>query len=75
MLRARQARREDFVGTWLPEPIVRIEDSDDPEQQTLLADSVGLALLVRSPGAVVDRIFRSVLSTLTTVGADDAHAS
>jgi RNA polymerase sigma-70 factor (ECF subfamily) len=46
MLRARQARREDYVGTWLPEPIVNIEDGDDPEQQTLLADSVGLALLV-----------------------------
>ncbi|KLL09703.1 MULTISPECIES: RNA polymerase sigma factor SigJ [Protofrankia] len=46
MLRARQARREDSVGTWLPEPIVNVDDSDDPEQQTLLADSVGLALLV-----------------------------
>ncbi|ABD09559.1 RNA polymerase subunit sigma-70 [Frankia sp. CcI156] len=46
MLRARQARREDFVGTWLPEPIVSAEDGDGPEQQTVLADSVGLALLV-----------------------------
>jgi RNA polymerase sigma factor (sigma-70 family) len=46
MLRTRQARREDYVGTWLPEPILGGEPSDDPEQQTLLADSVGLALLV-----------------------------
>ncbi|ORT92436.1 RNA polymerase subunit sigma-70, partial [Frankia casuarinae] len=46
MLRARQARREDFVGTWLPEPIVSAEDGDGPEQQTVLADSVGLELLV-----------------------------
>ncbi|WP_430827811.1 RNA polymerase sigma factor SigJ, partial [Candidatus Protofrankia californiensis] len=46
MLRARRARREDYIGTWLPEPIVNVEDSDGPEQQTLLADSVGLALLV-----------------------------
>src|SRR5690349_18630867 len=45
MLRARRSRREDLVGTWLPEPIVSIEDSD-PEQESLLADSVGLALLV-----------------------------
>src|SRR5919204_7047773 len=46
MLRARQARREDYVGSWLPEPIVTIDDSPNPEQEALIADSVGLALLV-----------------------------
>jgi RNA polymerase sigma factor (sigma-70 family) len=46
MLRARQARREDHVGIWLPEPDVTFDDPDSPEQQSLLADSVGLALLV-----------------------------
>src|SRR6478752_3807787 len=46
MLRARQARREDYAGSWLPEPIVSIEPDGDPEQEALLADSVGLALLV-----------------------------
>jgi RNA polymerase sigma-70 factor, ECF subfamily len=46
MLRARQARREDYTGSWLPEPIVSIEPDGDPEQEALLADSVGLALLV-----------------------------
>jgi RNA polymerase sigma factor (sigma-70 family) len=46
MLRARQARREDYVGTRLPEPIVSLDNPDDPEPATLLADSVGLALLV-----------------------------
>ena len=46
MLRARRARREDYVGTWLPEPIVSMDADDSPEQQSLLADSVGLALLV-----------------------------
>ena len=46
MLRARQARREDSVGTWLPEPVVNPQGLDDPEHQTLLADSVGMALLV-----------------------------
>jgi RNA polymerase sigma-70 factor (ECF subfamily) len=44
-LRARRARREDFVGSELPEPIVTLP-SNGPEDETLLADSVGLALLV-----------------------------
>jgi RNA polymerase sigma-70 factor (ECF subfamily) len=46
MLRARRARREDYVGAWLPEPIVSVDTAVDPEQEALLADSVGLALLV-----------------------------
>lgn len=45
MLRARKSRREDPVG-WLPEPVVSPNDGVDPEQASLLADSVGLALLV-----------------------------
>jgi len=44
MLRSRRARREDYVGTWLPEPIVSIETG--PEEEATLADSVGIALLV-----------------------------
>ena len=46
ILRARSAQREDYVGSWLPEPVVTIDDSLTPEQETLIADSVGLALLV-----------------------------
>jgi len=47
MLRARQARPETAGGTWLPEPVVAADGADiDPEQAVLLADSVGLALLV-----------------------------
>src|SRR2546421_6156660 len=46
MLRARRTRREDYLGSWLPEPVVSVEGSDDPEHEALLADSVGLALLV-----------------------------
>jgi RNA polymerase sigma factor (sigma-70 family) len=45
MLRARRARREDLVGSELPEPIVTLP-GNGPEDETLLADSVGLALLV-----------------------------
>jgi RNA polymerase sigma factor (sigma-70 family) len=45
-LRARKARREDSADAWLPEPIISHQDGVDPEQEALLADSVGLALLV-----------------------------
>jgi RNA polymerase sigma-70 factor (ECF subfamily) len=45
LLRARRSRREDMVGDWLPEPVVG-GDGADPEEQALVADSVGLALLV-----------------------------
>ena len=41
-----QARREDHLGPSLPEPLVTLESGNDPEQEALLADSVGLALLV-----------------------------
>ena len=47
MLKARKRRREDYVGSWLPEPVVDVDPVDgDPAQQAELADSVGLALLV-----------------------------
>jgi RNA polymerase sigma factor (sigma-70 family) len=46
MLRARSSRREDYVGTQLPEPVVEDENRSDPEKHALIADSVGLALLV-----------------------------
>jgi RNA polymerase sigma factor (sigma-70 family) len=45
-LRARKARREDFAGTWLPEPLVKEPVEDGPEHQAELADSIGLALLI-----------------------------
>jgi RNA polymerase sigma-70 factor (ECF subfamily) len=52
MLRARRARPEDPAGERLPDPVVRplaavgAVPPADPAEQTLLADSVGLALLV-----------------------------
>jgi len=46
MLRARKSRREEPLDAHPPEPIVSREDGIDPEQEALLADSVGLALLV-----------------------------
>src|SRR5215208_3581221 len=46
MLRARKSRREDAFGERMPEPIIDPVDGTDPEHEALLADSVGLALLV-----------------------------
>jgi len=46
MLRSRRARGEQALGIHLPDPIVSRADASDPEQQALMADSVGLALLV-----------------------------
>jgi RNA polymerase sigma factor (sigma-70 family) len=46
MLRSRKSRREEPLEAHVPEPIVSAEDGDDPEHEALLADSVGLALLV-----------------------------
>jgi RNA polymerase sigma-70 factor, ECF subfamily len=47
MLKARNRRREDYVGSWLPEPVVTSESAEgDPAAEAELADSVGLALLV-----------------------------
>jgi RNA polymerase sigma-70 factor, ECF subfamily len=54
LLRSRQSRREQLAGDQLPEPVRDTGDTGGPEQQALLADSVGLALLV-------------VLDTLTPV--------
>jgi len=50
MLRSRKTRHEEPLGEPLgahvPDPVVSREDGIDPEQEVLLADSVGLALLV-----------------------------
>ncbi|GAA4980305.1 RNA polymerase sigma-70 factor (ECF subfamily) [Nonomuraea thailandensis] len=46
MLRSREHRREDPLEERMPEPVVSSPDGVDPEQEALLADSVGLALLV-----------------------------
>jgi RNA polymerase sigma factor (sigma-70 family) len=46
MLRSRRSRREDPLDVRMPEPIVDRADGTHPEHEALLADSVGLALLV-----------------------------
>src|ERR671917_747804 len=46
MLRSRRSRREESLDTHVPDPIVGRADGSDPEHEALMADSVGLALLV-----------------------------
>jgi RNA polymerase sigma-70 factor, ECF subfamily len=45
-LRARRTRREQPLDVRLPDPVIDPADGTDPEHEALLADSVGLALLV-----------------------------
>jgi len=46
MMRSRRSRREEPLSMHLPDPIVSFADETDPEHEALLADSLGLALLV-----------------------------
>ncbi|HSE82075.1 MAG TPA: sigma-70 family RNA polymerase sigma factor [Gaiellaceae bacterium] len=46
MLRSRRTRREQPLDVHVPDPIIDPADGTDPEHEALLADSVGLALLV-----------------------------
>lgn len=51
MLRSRKAKHEEFMNEALPEVFANSEDRYNPEQEALLAESVGLALLV-----VIDKL-------------------
>src|SRR5207247_2378071 len=44
-LRSARAKRETYVGTWLPEPLVT-EDAPDPSTALELAESLSMAFLV-----------------------------
>ncbi|WP_433732971.1 sigma-70 family RNA polymerase sigma factor [Nocardia sp. CA-129566] len=46
ILRSRKIRREEVFEARLPDPIITADDGTQPEQQAVLSDSVGLALLV-----------------------------
>jgi len=46
VLRSRRARREQPLDVSVPDPIIDPADGTDPEHEALLADSVGLALLI-----------------------------
>src|SRR5213082_2773205 len=51
MLRSRRSRREEAFADYAPEPVATAQAAVDPEQEALLGDSVGLALLI-----VLDRL-------------------
>jgi RNA polymerase sigma factor (sigma-70 family) len=46
MLRSRRQRREEPFDVYVPEPIIDGPNGTDPEHEALLADSVGLAMLI-----------------------------
>jgi RNA polymerase sigma factor (sigma-70 family) len=46
MLRSRKSRREELVLASAPEPVTGHQDGGDPEHEALMADSIGLAMLV-----------------------------
>jgi RNA polymerase sigma-70 factor (ECF subfamily) len=46
VLRSRRTRREEPLDVHVPDPVVSRDDGTQPEHEALLADSVGLALLV-----------------------------
>jgi RNA polymerase sigma-70 factor (ECF subfamily) len=70
MLRSRRARREDYVA--LPEPVVTIENG--PEEEAVLADSVGLALLIVLDALTPAERLAFVLHDMFGVGFDEIAA-
>jgi len=46
VLRARNSRREEPLDVYVPDPVIGRADGTNPEEEALLADSVGLALQV-----------------------------
>ena len=71
MLRSRKSRREEPLGVHLPDPIVSRADLIDPEQAALLADSVGLALLVILETLAPDERLAFVLHDMFAVPFDE----
>ncbi|MEV0645100.1 RNA polymerase sigma factor SigJ [Phytomonospora sp. NPDC050363] len=71
MLRSRQTKREDPLDVHVPEPVVSKESGQDPEQEALLADSVGLALMVVLDTLVPAERFAFVLHDMFAVPFDD----
>jgi RNA polymerase sigma factor (sigma-70 family) len=72
MLRSRKSRREELIGEEpTVEPVVGRGDQVDPEHQAVLADSVGIALLVVLETLDPDERLAFVLHDLFGVGFDE----
>src|SRR5262245_115727 len=70
LLRARRSRPE----RRLPDPVISPADGPDPEQQALIADAVGLALLVVLDTLTPDERLAFVLHDMFAVPFDDVAA-
>jgi RNA polymerase sigma factor (sigma-70 family) len=71
MLRARRSRREEPLDVHVPDPLVSPANRLDPEQAVLLADSVGLALLVVLDTLAPDERLAFVLHDMFAVPFDE----
>jgi RNA polymerase sigma factor (sigma-70 family) len=71
MLRSRKSRREEPMDADAPEPMAGSRHAADPEQEALLADSVGLALLVVLDTLAPAERLAFVLHDLFGVSFDD----
>jgi RNA polymerase sigma factor (sigma-70 family) len=74
LLRSRATRREDALDLHMPDPIVSGADGPSPEQEVLLADSVGLALLVVLEQLAPAERVAFVLHDMFAVSFDDIAA-
>lgn len=74
MLRSRRVRREDSLEVYVPDPVVDPPHTADPEHAAVVADSVGLALLVVLETLTPDERLAFVLHDVFAVPFDDiAH--
>jgi RNA polymerase sigma-70 factor (ECF subfamily) len=74
MLRSRRTRREEPFGPYVPDPVIDREDGTDPEHEALLADSVGLALLIVLEQLTPPERLAFVLHDMFAVPFDDIAA-
>ena len=72
-LRASARRREDYVGPWLPEPLLL--DENDPSADVVLAESVSMAMLVLLETLTPDERAVFVLREVFGFGYDEVAAA
>lgn len=72
LIRSREARREDpLPDSHVPDPVLARESGSDPEQEAMLADTVGLAMQVVLDSLAPDERLAFVLHDMFTVPFDD----
>ncbi len=73
-LQARKLKREDLAGLRMPDPILSRDGPLDPEQEVLLADSIGLALQIVLETMAPDERLAFVLHDMFDVPFDEIAA-